>query len=203
MKQSITGNLMFIKRTVLPLTKQAGIKKVNVKNLPAQIPDEKNQMELTFDLDKEQNDKLLALLKKKAGKKGTMKRKKLNLTVFKEKIKEMIRDELQSLTESKETEGKEKDFGFRSDVKKFKQEYDTHQGKFKEKAMGLRERQQMMKAVGVVNEKIMGMIGELSKLPVEDALENVKKGHVKKYIRAIETLKGICDNNAGWLEENK
>jgi len=203
MKQSITGNAMFIKRTILPLTKQVGIKKVNVKNLPALDPDDKTRMELTFDSDKEQNDKLLALLKKKAGGKGTMKRKKLNLTVFKEKIKEMIKDELQNLTESKKAEGKEKDFGFRSDVKKFKQEYDSHQGKFKEKAMGLRERQQMMKAVGVVNEKIMGMIGELSKLPVEDALENVKKGHVNKYIRAIETLKGICEHNTGWLEENK
>ena len=203
MKQSITGNAMFIKRTILPLTKQVGIKKVNVKNLPALDPDDKTRMELTFDSDKEQNDKLLALLKKKAGGKGTMKRKKLNLTVFKEKIKEMIKDELQNLTESKKAEGKEKDFGFKSDVKKFKQEYDSHQGKFKEKAMGLRERQQMMKAVGVVNEKIMGMIGELSKLPVEDALENVKKGHVNKYIRAIETLKGICEHNTGWLEENK
>jgi hypothetical protein len=203
MKQSITGNAMFIKRTILPLTKQVGIKKVNVKNLPALDPDDKARMELTFDSDKEQNDKLLALLKKKAGGKGTMKRKKLNLTVFKEKIKEMIKDELQNLTESKKAEGKEKDFGFKSDVKKFKQEYDSHQGKFKEKAMGLRERQQMMKAVGVVNEKIMGMIGELSKLPVEDALENVKKGHVNKYIRAIETLKGICEHNTGWLEENK
>ena len=176
MKQSITGNTMFIKRTILPLTKQVGIKKINVKNKPALDPDDKDRMEITFDADKEQNDKLLALLKKKAGGKGTMKRKKLNLTVFKEKIKEMIEDELQSLTESKEAEGKEKDYGFRSDVNKFKQEYATHQGKFKEKAMGLRERQQMMKAVGVVNEKIMGMIGELSKLPVEDALENVKKG---------------------------
>ena len=203
MKQSITGNAMFIKRTILPLTKQVGIKKVNVKNLPALDPDDKTRIELTFDLDKEQNDKLLALMKKKSGGKGTMKRKKLNLTVFKEKIKEMIKDELQSLTESKDAESKEKDYGFKSDVNKFKQEYATHQGKFKEKAMGLRERQQMMKAVGVVNEKIMGMIGELSKLPVEDALENVKKGHVNKYIRAIETLKGICEHNTGWIKENQ
>ena len=203
MKQSITGNAMFIKRTILPLTKQVGIKKVNVKNLPALDPDDKTRMELTFDLDKEQNDKLLALMKKKAGGKGTMKRKKLNLTVFKEKIKEMIKDELQSLTESKEAEIKEKNYGFKSDVSKFKQEYATHQGKFKEKAMGLRERQHIMKAVGVVNEKIMGMIGELSKLPVSDALENVKKGHVNKFIKAMETLKGICDHNSEWLEENK
>jgi hypothetical protein len=60
-----------------------------------------------------------------------------------------------------------------------------------------------MKAVGMVNEKIMGMIGELNELPVSDALDNVKKGHANKYIRAIETLKGICEHNTEWLEENK
>jgi len=198
MKQNITGNLTFIKKTILPITKQVGIKNVKVKIIPSQLPDEKEQMEITFDADKEQNARFLALVKKKVGKKGSMKRKKLNLTVFKEKIKEMIRVELQNLTESKE-----KDYGFRSDVKKFKQEYDTHQGKFKEKAMGLRETQQIMKAVGMVNEKIMEMISELNELPVSDALENVKKGHVNKYIRAIETLKGICEHNNEWLEENK
>ena len=99
-------------------------------------------------------------------------------------------------------ESKKKDYGFKSDVKKFRQEYTTHQGKFKQKALGLRETQQIMKAVGMINEKIMGMISELNELPVSDALENVKKGHVKKYIRAIETLKGICEHNTEWLEEN-
>ena len=100
-------------------------------------------------------------------------------------------------------ESKKKDYGFKSDVGKFRQEYATHQGKFKQKALGLRETQQIMKAVGMINEKIMGMIGELNELPVSDALENVKKGHANKYIRAIETLKGICEHNTEWLEENK
>ena len=54
----------------------------------------------------------------------------------------------------------------------------------------------------MVNEKIMGMIGELNELPVSDALDNVKKGSANKYIRAIETLKGICEHNTEWLEEN-
>ena len=48
----------------------------------------------------------------------------------------------------------------------------------------------------------MGMIAELNELPVSDALENVKKGHVNKYTKAIETLKGICEYNTEWLEEN-
>ena len=97
MKQTITGNRAFIKRTILPMTKQAGIKRVKVKDLPAQVPGDKDQMEIILDLDKEQNARFLSLLKKKAGKKGTMKRKKLNLTVFKEVLREMIREEIQKL----------------------------------------------------------------------------------------------------------
>ena len=97
MKQTITGNRAFIKRTILQMTKQAGIKRVKVKDLPAHMPDEKDQMEITLDLDKEQNATFLDLLKKKAGKKGSMKRKKLNLTVFKEVLREMIREEIKKL----------------------------------------------------------------------------------------------------------
>ena len=97
MKQSITGNRAFIKKTILPMSKQVGIKRVKVKDLPAQVPGEKDQMEITLDLDKEQNAIFLDLLKKKSGKKGSMKRKKLNLTVFKEVLREMIREEIKKL----------------------------------------------------------------------------------------------------------
>ena len=99
MKQTITGNRAFIKRTILPMTKQAGIKRVKVKDLPAQMPDEKDQMEITLDLDKEQNDIFLDLLKKKSGKKGSMKRKKLNLTVLKELLRKIVREEIKRLQE--------------------------------------------------------------------------------------------------------
>ena len=97
MKQSITGNRAFIKKTILPMTKQVGIKRVKVKDLPAQVPGEKDQMEIILDLDKEQSARFLSLLKKKTGKKGSMKRKKLNLTVFKEVLREMIREEIKKL----------------------------------------------------------------------------------------------------------
>ena len=97
MKQSITGNSTFIKKTVLPITKQAGIKRVKVKIIPGQQLDDKEKMEITFDADKEQNARFLALVKKKTGKKGSMKRKKLNLTVFKEVLREMIREEIKKL----------------------------------------------------------------------------------------------------------
>ncbi len=198
MKQTIKGNIDFMKKTILPMTKDAGIMKVKITIIKPQLPDDKVGMELTFDTDKEKNAKLLALLKKKVGQKRSPRRKKMNLTVSKEQIKEIIKDELQSLTESKE-----KDYGFKSDVEKFKQEYATNQGEFKQKALSLRERQQTMKAVGVVNKKITEMLSELSKLPVSDALENVNKSSVKKYISALETLKGICEQNASWIDENK
>ena len=97
MRQTITGNTAFIKKTVLPMTKQAGIKKVSVKILPAHLPDDKEKMEVSFDVDKETNDNLLDLLKKKAGKKGTKKRQNLNLTVMKELLSKIIKQEIKKL----------------------------------------------------------------------------------------------------------
>ena len=97
MRQTITGNTAFIKKTVLPMTKQAGIKKVSVKVLPAHLPDDKEKMEVSFDVDKETNDNLLDLLKKKAGKKGTKKRQNLNLTFTKELLSKIIKKEIQKL----------------------------------------------------------------------------------------------------------
>ena len=105
MKQTISGNTAFIKRTVLPMTKQAGIKKVSVKILPAQLPDDKEKMEVSFDVDKETNDNLLDLLKKKAGKKGTKKRQNLNLTVMKELLSKIIKKEIQKLKKESVNEG--------------------------------------------------------------------------------------------------
>ena len=90
MRQSITGNTTLIKKTVLPMTKQAGIKKVSVKVLPAQLPDDKEKMEITFDADKEQNARLLSLIKKKGGKKGSMKRKKLPSSLYHLEVEQVI-----------------------------------------------------------------------------------------------------------------
>ena len=47
------------------------------------------------------------------------------------------------------------------------------------------------------------LVGELNELPVTEVLENVKKSHANKYVRAIETLKGICEHNTGWIKENQ
>jgi len=56
MQQTIKGNIAFIKRTVLPMTKKAGIKNIKIKTITPQLPDDKPGMELTFDLDKEKNE---------------------------------------------------------------------------------------------------------------------------------------------------
>ena len=117
------------------------------------------------------------------------------MKITKTQLWEIIREELQGLNEIKT--------GLTDDIKKFRTEYDVKHGKLKEKALKLHERQQIMKAVSMVNDTIMKMIGELNKLPVTDALENVKKSHANKYIRAIETLKGICEHNTGWIKENQ
>ena len=119
------------------------------------------------------------------------------MKITQKRIKEIIREELQSLNEDKKSRS------LSDDVKTFKKEYAVKSGKLKEKATKLQERQKIMEAVGMINETITKMIGELNELPVTEVLENVKKSHANKYIRAIETLKGICELNTGWLKENK
>ena len=125
-------------------------------------------------------------------------KRRVKVKITQKRIKEIIREELQGIM----SEGK-KARSLTDDVKTFKKEYAVKSGKLREKATKLQERQKIMEAVGMINDSIMKMIGELNKLPVTDALENVKKSHANKYIRAIETLKGICEQNAGWLKENK
>ena len=93
--------------------------------------------------------------------------------------------------------------GFGDDVKKFKADYVKHQTRLKEKGSKLREKQQIMKAVGIVNEKITEIIAELKKLPVVEVLENVKKSHANKYTKAVTALESICEGNTGWLKEQK
>ena len=119
------------------------------------------------------------------------------MKITQKRIKEIIREELQNLNEGKKSRS------LTDDVKTFKKEYAIKSGKLKEKATKLQERQKIMEAVGMINDSIMKMIGELNELPVTEVLENVKKSHANKYIRAIETLKGICELNTGWLKENK
>ncbi len=125
-------------------------------------------------------------------------KRRVKVKITQKRIKEIIREELQGIM----SEGK-KARSLTDDVKTFKKEYAVKSGKLREKATKLQERQKIMDAVGMINDSIMKMIGELNELPVTEVLENVKKSHANKYIRAIETLKGICEHNTGWIKENK
>ena len=119
------------------------------------------------------------------------------MKITQKRIKEIIQEEIQNINEAKKARS------LTDDVKSFKKEYAVKSGKLKEKATKLQERQKIMEAVGMINDSIMKMIGELNELPVTEVLENVKKSHANKYVKAIETLKGICDHNAGWIKENQ
>ena len=66
MKQKLSGNKQFIKKTVIPLTRKVGIKKITVKEIPATYTDDKDQIEIEYDVDDETNDIFLDLLKKKS-----------------------------------------------------------------------------------------------------------------------------------------
>ena len=74
MKQKLSGNKSFIKKTVIPLTRQVGIKKITVKEILATYLDDKDQIEIEYDTDSETNEIFLDLLKKKAGGTGSVKR---------------------------------------------------------------------------------------------------------------------------------
>jgi len=119
------------------------------------------------------------------------------MKITQKRIKEIIQEEIQKMNEAKKVRS------LSDDVKTFKKEYAVKSGKLKEKATKLQERQKIMEAVGMINDSIMKMVGELNKLPVTEVLENVQKSHANKYIRAIETLKGICEHNTGWIKENQ
>ena len=74
MKQKLSGNKSFIKKTVIPLTRQVGIKKITVKEILATYLDDKDQIEIEYDTDSETNEIFLDLLKKQAGGTGSVKR---------------------------------------------------------------------------------------------------------------------------------
>lgn len=92
---------------------------------------------------------------------------------------------------------------FQDEVKKLRGEYDKSHGKLKEKATKLREKKMIMQAVGMVNEKITGLVSELEKLPITDVLDNVKKSHSNKFTKCMETLKSITESSGEWLKENQ
>ena len=106
---------------------------------------------------------------------------------------------LNSLRKIIRTELKE---GFGDDMKKFRDDYTNYSGKLAGKATKLKERQDQMKAIKIINKRIGGLVSELKKLQGGKVLETVKKSHANKYNRSIAMLEDVLEGTTGWLKEN-
>ena len=86
-RKSISGNVKFVKKNILPMLKTIGVTSVKV-NLYG------DQLEVEFDVNPEEFNMFKGKLKKKVGDKGSRKREKFNLQVFEDSIRETIREQL-------------------------------------------------------------------------------------------------------------
>ncbi len=93
--------------------------------------------------------------------------------------------------------------GLGEDLKAFDTEMGEAKGKLKEKAVALKERQQLIKAAGLVSEKLNYVSETLGKLPVFEVLNELKPSVAKKYERVTEMLKEISENTNTFISENK
>ena len=93
--------------------------------------------------------------------------------------------------------------GLGEDLNAFNSEMGEAKGKLKEKAVALKERQQLMKAAGLVSEKLDMVTEALGKLPVFEVLNELKSSTAKKYERVTEMLKEITEDTKTFVNENK
>ena len=113
--------------------------------------------------------------------------------------RDTLKINLNSLRKIIRTELKE---GFGDDMKKFRDDYTNYSGKLAGKATKLKERQDQMKAIKIINKRIGGLVSELKKLQGGKVLETVKKSHANKYNRSIAMLEDVLEGTTGWLKEN-
>ena len=93
--------------------------------------------------------------------------------------------------------------GLGEDLKAFDTEMGEAKGKLKEKAVALKERQQLIKAAGLVSEKLNMVTEALGKLPVFEVLNELKSSTARKYERVTEMLKEIAEDTKTYVNENK
>ena len=93
--------------------------------------------------------------------------------------------------------------GLGEDLKSFDTEMGEAKGKLKEKAVALKERQQLIKAAGLVSEKLNMVTEALGKIPVFEVLNELKSSTAKKYERVTEMLKEIAEDTKTFVNENK
>ena len=93
--------------------------------------------------------------------------------------------------------------GLGEDLKAFNTEMGEAKGKLKEKAVALKERQQLIKAAGLVSEKLDMVTEALGKIPVFEVLNELKSSTAKKYERVTEMLKEVAEDTKTFVNENK
>ena len=113
--------------------------------------------------------------------------------------RDKLKINLNSLRKIIRTELKE---GFADDMKKFRDNYTNYSGKLATQATKLKERQDQMKAVKLINSRIGKLVSELKKLQGGKVLETVKKSHANKYNRSVAMLEDILESTTSWLKEN-
>ena len=105
------------------------------------------------------------------------------------KLKKMIAEEL--LKE-----------GFKDDVKAFQSEVGQAEAGWKEKYSQLEVRENSMKSVNRVHRSLKAVVEGFKKMPMEETLGMVGKGHSKKFQNAISVLEGILEDTGVWIKEN-
>ena len=59
-----------------------------------------------------------------------------------------------------------------------------------------------MKSVNRVHRSLKAVVEGFKKMPMEETLGMVGKGHGKKFQKAISVLEGILEDTGGWIKEN-
>ena len=111
------------------------------------------------------------------------------MKITKEFLQQMIKEEL--LSE-----------GFKDDVKAFQTEVGQAEAGWKEKYSQLQERENSMKSVNRIHRSLKAVVEGFKKMPMEETLGMVGKGHSKKFQKAISVLEGILEDTGGWIKEN-
>ena len=92
---------------------------------------------------------------------------------------------------------------YAEDVKIYHKEMAEAQKGWDVRASDLNEREQTMNSVGRMQRSIKAVLEGFKKMPVQETLGTVSKGHVRKFQKAMGMLESILEDTSGWLEENK
>ena len=92
--------------------------------------------------------------------------------------------------------------GIKDDYKQFQTEVSKTEAGWKKRMSELDTRQNSIHSVKQAHTAISEILEYFKKVPVAEALGSVKKGHVKKFERALGVMESILEDTGGWLKEN-